>query len=167
MSPPSSRRVIELLDTSIVVEVLEVPGKSSKTSDVVAAIERKQSAGTRLFIAAAALIETGGHVSRIEDGTLRRACAQRFKTLIEKTLDGYAPWSLRPLSWDEPFLRALIRLPGQGHDMVQAIQTKYLQFGDLGVLQELLQLRANLDPTAVEVKLWTLDEKLDAASQSA
>lgn len=51
--------------------------------------------------------------------------------------------------------------------MVQAIQTKYLQFGDLGVLQELLQLRANLDPTAVEVKLWTLDEKLDAASQSA
>lgn len=158
---------MELLDTSIVVEVLEVPGKSRATTDIGATIERKLSAGVRLFIAAAALIETGGHVSRVEDGTLRRACAERFKKLIEKTLDGNAPWSFRPLPWDEAFLRALIRLPGQGHDMVEAIQTKYLQFGDLGVLQEFLQLRANLDRAAVDVRLWTLDEKLDAASKSA
>jgi len=110
----------------------------------------------------AALVEAGGHVGRIDDGTRRRECATRLQTLIEATLDGRAPWGFAPMTWDALLLRDAISMPGA--DLVTSLTNKHLEMGDLVILAELRRLRRNLDERVVVVKLWTLDAQLPAAA---
>lgn len=157
------RRSIQLLDTSILDELLEVPGYSSGDGAIQREFDARQDAGTSFHLPVAAVIQTGGHIRLSKDGGLRRECAQRFSVLLERTLDGIAPWTFQPLSWDDNLLRQLIE---PVHDVVlplgESLAQDHLEMGDLLVLAEFEVIRNNLDQRVVDVDVWTLDATLRA-----
>lgn len=109
-----------------------------------------------------AVIETGNHVAQIKTGDERRTCAQRFAAVIERTLNGRAPWALNTVEWGAPFLRSL--LDGAGtHTPLVGLATAGVGCGDLAILAEMDGYRART--AGVRVDLWTLDEKLAAYSE--
>lgn len=82
------RRRLELLDTSILVELLEVPFESDNVQDVTAQFEARLTGGIQLHLPVASVVESGDHIGRIDDGHDRRRCAERFDSMLRKTLAG-------------------------------------------------------------------------------
>lgn len=157
-----TRRVVELIDTSVLLNLLGTPFESDDAADVAKELEQRLERGIELRMPLATLVEAGDHVGRIGDGSRRRECAKRLKALIEATLEDRAPWSFAPLTWDEALLRDVVSMPRA--ELVESLSNKHLEMGDLVILAELRRLRANLDPRVVEVRLWTLDAQLEAAA---
>jgi len=128
-------RQVQLLDTSIIVELLEVPGESSRHVETVTELDRRSESPIELQMPVASLVEAGGHVGRIVGGYQRRECASRLKAMVLGTLERVAPWS---------FTR------------------QFLEMGDLLIVAEFRRLRANLDRRVVDVDVWTYDGNLRA-----
>lgn len=88
-----------LLDTSIFLEILNVPVKASRHEDVLAQLKDRIVSKESLFLPMATILETGNHIGQNGDGRARRACAQRFVTQVAKALEGGSPF--KPISFLE------------------------------------------------------------------
>jgi hypothetical protein len=86
-----------IVDTSILDELLNVPGKASHHDDTVTAYVQRQEAGEKFLLPPAALIETGNHVARAPDGGLRRRAAEIFLQFARSALAGQSPFTPTPL----------------------------------------------------------------------
>ena len=66
-----------LVDTSILLNILNVPGKNERQDEVFAAFEEKVEAGETFFLPLATIIETGNHIGHLPVGNERYgyACA--------------------------------------------------------------------------------------------
>jgi hypothetical protein len=100
-------RQLQLLDTSVVVELLQVPGEGSRYASTVAEFDKRSIPPIELQMPVATIVEAGAHVGRIVDGYERRSCAGRFMTMVQNTVTRVAPWSFTPLDWDVAFLGEL------------------------------------------------------------
>jgi len=116
MSRSSSvpRKRLELLDTSVLLEILDVPYENDRFATVAEEFDAKVEAGVSLQIPMATVLETGAHIRRIKEGDARRTCARTFTRFLDKTLSGTEPWSFSPFSWDADVVRALL----EGTDLV-------------------------------------------------
>ena len=159
------RRRVELLDTSILLEILDVPQEADEHEEVLKELDGKAVRGVTLLVSITAVVEAGDHVGNIKDGAARRSCALRLSKLIAATLDPQRPWKFEPVSWDEPLLRALVEpiFPEVVPTLVESLSQKYLQMGDLLIVGEFERLRRNLDPSVVDVDVWTKDANLRGA----
>ena len=82
-NPPDRHRrsivtAICLIDTTILVELIDVPDKASDHDATVDRLADKIRAGESLFLPMAVVFETGNHIGQIRDGRLRRRCAEQF-----------------------------------------------------------------------------------------
>jgi len=134
-------RRVEFVDTSILVEFLNVPGRSQHRKQVLAEFKRKRASGTHFVLPTAAVIETGNHVHHIAEGSKRLGCAQAFAQLLRLTADGKAPWALFEARWDGSFLTRLQQGAGTAMDIVEHAAKQCLSCGDLSVLAERNQYR--------------------------
>jgi len=55
-------RQVTFIDTSVLVEVLKVPGKSQHSAEVTAEMRRRVEASQSMILPTAAIIETGNHM---------------------------------------------------------------------------------------------------------
>ncbi len=154
------RRRIELLDTSILVTLLHVPGESDNAAEIEAEFERRHRAGVQFHLPIGALVEAAKHVEWIHNGNERRSCAERLRLLIERTLNRETPWTLNEVEW-ETLLAGVVGAEAAA-DLVDSLSTKYLEAGDLLILSELVQLRQNLARGHLHIDVWTLDGALRA-----
>lgn len=157
------RRRVELLDTSILVELLRVPLEHDHLDEIKTEFESKQQAGVTFQIPAGALIETGAHISRISNGTHRRDCARRFEELVRKTHEGLTPWSFSELEWSSDFIGEILNPASHHQAITESLATQNLEMGDLVILAEYRRLRGRLDLSVVDLDVWTLDAALRAA----
>ena len=143
-----------LIDTSVMLEILNVPDKSNVHDDVIAEFKKKADAGCSFFIPLATIVETGNHIAQNGDGNQRLECARNFVKLIEKSLDGYAPFKiLRFFNQDE--LRGWLQeFPDS------AMRGK--SFGDFSIQKDLARLH-ELNPRE-DISIWALDGHLDSYS---
>lgn len=83
-----------IVDTSILVELLDVPGLASTHAEVVAQFEVRASSSVRqeFLLPLAVLIETGNHVAQARDGSARRGAAERFVEFARSALGGDSPF---------------------------------------------------------------------------
>lgn len=86
-----------LIDSTIFVEILAVPVKSSKHKEILRHLEQRVRAGESLFLPMATILETGNHIGQNGDGVARRDCAQRFVQYVSDALDYKSP--LLPVSF--------------------------------------------------------------------
>jgi len=154
-------RRLDLLDTSVVVELLQIPHESSRHEEAVEEFEQRRERGVELQLPVAAVVQAGAHVGRIDGGHHRRKCAVRLSRMIESTFEKSAPWSFTPLDWDSSFLSELVQpTDSRAPALAESLARDYLEIGDLLIVAEYRRVRSNLPVSVVDVDVWTYDAGL-------
>ncbi|MFD5554058.1 hypothetical protein ACFWIA_09495 [Streptomyces sp. NPDC127068] len=146
--------VVDFLDTSVFVEILDVPHMNAHRKAILSEMDARLDARVRFVLPTATVIETGNHVFQIKDGAARRTCAATFMNLLLRTARGEAPWVLHERTWDGDFISSLSRGGTTGMDLAEHAVCQQLGTGDLSIVAErdLYASRAQ-----AEVRIWTLE----------
>lgn len=145
-----------LLDTSIFVEILNVPGKAQQHRQTLQQLGERIQARQSLFLPMATIFETGNHIGQIKDGGSRRHCAQLFVEQVAQALQGSSPF--KPIS----FLRAdelrdwLAEFPDHAG--------RSSGLGDLSIIHDWQRLCAQ--NKGRRVCIWSLDKHLQAYNRA-
>lgn len=141
---------IVLVDTSILLNILDVPGRSQRRAEVLTELGRLIDANDHLFIPMAAIVEVGNHIAQLGRGAQRRVAAQRFVAEVRKALANEAPWKPINFPSNQQVLGWLDAFP----DAASA----GLGMGDLSIKKEWEDLCTKFQMSRVRV--WTLDGDL-------
>lgn len=139
-----------LMDTSVFVEILNVPSKAAKHGAILDELKQRFIDHETLFLPMATILETGNHIGQNGDGGARRQCATRFVQHVNAALVGTAPF--KPIN----FLQAaeiqawLAEFPNHA--------ARGSGLGDLSIVHDWQRLcQQNL---ARRVYIWSLDVHL-------
>lgn len=148
---------IVIVDTSILLNILDVPGRNESREEVLAELEALIETGDHLFIPMSAIVEVGNHIAQLSSGAQRRSTAERFVAEVRKALADEAPWkpinfpsNLEVLGWLDAFPDAAMRGLGMG---------------DLSIKKEWETLCSKYRMSRVRV--WALDEDLAGLDRAA
>ncbi len=83
---------IVIVDTSVLLNVLDVPAFNQDRAAVFAQFRELLDSGASFLLPMAAIFETGDHIADLRDGRLRRRHAEVFRDRIREALKGDAPW---------------------------------------------------------------------------
>lgn len=146
---------VTFIDTSVLCELLKVPGLSSHHDDIRTEFELRGEDGERFVIPITAVIETGNHIAQSNGD--RRAAAERFVRFLGAARSGEAPFTVHRLSWDDEFLMELCAGNGTGRALIDLAAAR-MGAGDVAILVE--RGRFKRDSAYTEVQVWTLDAAL-------
>lgn len=141
---------IVLVDTSVLMNVLDVRGFNQNREPVLEEFEGLIEQGAHLFLPMAAVMEAGNHIAQLR-GELRRSEATKFAREIRRALQGDAPW--RPME-----LLNLLALERWLDEFPDAA-SRGLGIGDLSIQKDWETL-CDRHPLS-RVRVWTLDSDLD------
>lgn len=151
---------VVFLDSSVLFNLLDVPGKSGDRQSVVAEFQRLTHSGSTFVFPITAVIETGNVIAQLADGHSRRTCMERFVDLLRRALTMAIPMAVSGVPWDPDFLTALIDGAGDRMPLVEFAMTG-IGSGDASLLMEMDRYRAKV-PSATPITLWTLDTMLSS-----
>ncbi|MFG0593803.1 hypothetical protein ACF8OH_04740 [Delftia sp. WSY_9] len=141
---------IVIVDTSVFLNILNVPGLNDQWDVVIEELQQLVEDGDHLFIPMAAIVETGNHIAQLANGSHRRSAAERFVSHVRQALNDEAPWkpinfpaNHEVLGWLDTFTDAA---------------THGMGVGDLSIKKEWEALCSKHGMSRVRV--WTLDADL-------
>ena len=146
---------IVIVDSSVLLNVLDIPGFNQNRDDVLDEFGLLVNAGDHLLLPMAAVLETGDHIADLSDGRERRRYAERFRDRIREALRGEAPWT--PIEFPEPsrLFTWLADFPGMA--------MRKLGVSDVSIIDEWRQ--ACTRHPRQRVYIWTLHVPLRAYDQ--
>ena len=83
---------IVIVDTSVLLNVLDVPEFNQDRVEILAQFTKFVDAGASFLLPMAAIFETGNHIAKLSGGGRRRRYAKIFRDRIREALEGKAPW---------------------------------------------------------------------------
>lgn len=104
-------QTVVFVDTSVLCEILAVPGKSQRVDAIKTELAERVRDGERLILPAAAIIETGNHIAQLSDGHSRRDRAEAFVRLLSSVTGPTPPWVLYDATWDGALVTAICEGP--------------------------------------------------------
>jgi len=147
---------IVLIDTSVLVEVLNVPGRNAHREAVLEQLSKHIEDGDYLFLPMAVIVEAGNHIAHLSDGRLRRQTALRFVAEMQKAISGESPWHPMRFPDTQHVLEWLADFPEK------AMQS--IGFGDLSIIKE-WEMMCRIHPMT-RVLIWSLDDHLRGYDRS-
>lgn len=87
---------IVIVDTSVLLNVLDVPGLNQRRATVLARFGELVNAAANLLLPMGAVFETGNHIAQLPDGGQRRRYAEMYRDRVQEAAVGRAPWTLVP-----------------------------------------------------------------------
>ena len=148
------------VDTSVLCDLLDVPGKAQQQATVRQELENFITRRVQLVLPVASIVETGNHIAQAAQGGARRTAAERFVRLLRLTIAGNLPWVLHSVAWDSRMLGLICDgTPRTGH-FVDLAGNGQLGAGDVSILAECELYRQRT--AGVEVGVWTHDNLLAA-----
>ncbi len=149
---------VTLIDTSVLCELLQVPGKSEpgRKAEMWDEVDVRSGDGERMVLPVTALVETGNHI--VQCGGDRHTVAERLATFLRLVLQSDSPFLVPELEFGPDFVTALADGASTGQTLAQ-LATHKVGSGDVAILVQRNQLRDGGAFTAVEV--WTLDQGLN------
>jgi len=147
------------VDTSILCNIIPVPGKDQDQRLVKQQLKEIQDLRGVLILPVTTVVETGNHISQLKNGHDRRKAAMTLQRLVQLMIERKAPWQLHAFWWNEDFLASLIDGANTGTSLVEHAAAG-VGCGDLCVLAErdIYRKRTAID----DVRIWTLDHGLEA-----
>ncbi len=145
---------VTMVDTSVLCELLQVPGKSSPAvgAELLDEVDRRWRAGERFVIPITTVIETGNHIANSSGD--RFALAGRFVQLLRVAISEQSHWRVLQTRLGPEFLASLCDGDSTGKSL-EALASARVGAGDVAILVEREQFRAM---TAVrKVQVWTRD----------
>lgn len=149
------------IDTSILCNLLMIPGKDQDREKVTENFKALQQQGACSFILpVTAVIETGNHIAQLTNGRHRRELAQKFQRWLELSALSRPPYILHNFEWNEDFIAKFLAGAGSGISYIDHTQSG-VGAGDIWILTEIDSYRARVGAQA-DIRLWTLDTGLGA-----
>ena len=87
---------VVIVDTSVLLNVLDVPAFNQNRDEIFDQFEEIVDRGASLLLPMAAVFETGDHIADIRDGRQRRRYAGKLRDQVQGAVAGEAPWALLP-----------------------------------------------------------------------
>ncbi len=119
---------IVLVDTSVLLNVIDVPGRNESRAEVLTELRAHIEQGNHLLLPMAAVVEMGNHIAHVGNGAQARAAADRFVTEVRKALRGESPWRMTQFPSNEQVLTWLNEFPN--------CVSRGVGFGDLSIIKE-------------------------------
>lgn len=142
---------VRFIDTSIMLNILNVPGRNQHYEQIKDELEQAIKEGDTLILPIATIIETGNHVAHI--ATSRRyEVAERFSEFLLKTANGEAPWQIDESQFDK---EDLVYLSSEWMKYVSS----GLGLGDMSIIRSYHNYLSRV-PGAGIVMIWSLDSYL-------
>ena len=148
---------IFVVDTSVLLNILDVPGRNQAREAVLARLGELIEAGDHLFIPMAAIVEVGNHIAQVANGAHRRAAAERFVVEVRQALSDQAPWKPINFPSNDEVLGWLGAFPDSA--------TQGVGMGDLSIKKEWEELCRRYGLSHVWV--WALDGDLAGLDRRA
>jgi hypothetical protein len=146
-----------LIDTSIFLEILNVPGKADQYLEIFEELQTKIVDREVLFLPMATIFETGNHIAQNGNGAERRLCAENFVTQVQKALDGDSPFKAINFPERDQMQQWLKDFPDSA--------MREIGIGDLSIIHDyhrMCQMHQGL-----LVYIWSLDEHLSTFHRDA
>lgn len=148
---------IVVIDTSVFLNVLDVPGFNQDRDSVLRELERLINRNATLLLPMAAVVETGNHIAQIAAGWLRRSFAERFCEQVGAAITGDAPWQAMRVPDRETFASWLVEFPDAA--------TRRLGIGDLSIIKD-WEETCGLHQSR-RVRIWSNDLHLSGYDRAA
>ena len=87
---------IAIVDTSILCELLAVPGESQQHLAALRMFEDRVRSDEEMLLPLPVLLETGNHIAQATAGDARRRCAETFVSFGRLALAGNSPFRTTP-----------------------------------------------------------------------
>ena len=142
---------IVIVDTSILLNVFNVPGRNQDHDKVCEELKGLLDAQANLLLPIAAIIETGNHIANSRNGR-RRTIATKFLDEIRKALNGDSPWV--PIEF--PTRKTLAEWMDEFPDHA----SRGVGMGDLSIIKD-WEAACNRHGNQ-RVRIWSLDGDLQS-----
>lgn len=149
---------IAFIDTSVLCNLVPVPGKDQDSVEVKKELRRRLDAGCQFILPITAVIETGNHIAHISNGDRRRETAEHFVAILKLVQQGSSPWILHDVPWDAEFLKDLLEGADTGSGYVDHA-TAGVGAGDLCILTERASYQRR---SGIRAVIWSIDRDLTA-----
>lgn len=127
---------VVFIDTSVLANILRVPGKDQERDKVVAKMKQQSREGTQFVLPVTAVIECGNHIAQISTPNADRlAVARRFTALLRQVASGTAPWVFNRADWDGSFWTSLLAGASTGEALEYLLQRR-VGTGDVAIIAE-------------------------------
>ncbi len=144
-----------VLDTSVFVELLDVPGMNQQKAELTAELKAKLSRRELLLLPLVTIVESGNHIGQRGDGRERRAAAGRFGAQVRLAISGDSPFVTSPMPEAENIIKMLDDFPDWAN--------RGSGFGDLAI-RDVYEKQCELHPGR-RVYVWSLDKHLSALNR--
>ena len=150
---------IVLLDTSVYLNVLDVPGWNQDRIAILSEFEQRVQANNHFLLPLATVWETGNHVASLGNGGLRRKYAAKLVEDVKKAVSGDAPYRPTYFPPRDEFLRWLEQFPDYAQcNKSPTKTTEGIGLADMSIIKE--WERACALHRMFSVLIWSLDESL-------
>lgn len=151
---------VVFLDTSVLLNVLDVPRRNDDRAAVIDKFKALVNKGALLVVPLAAILEVGNHIAQLERGQ-REHHAKTFSDLLREAVGGTRPYLISGAHWDPEFLRELIDGTTPSRRLT-VLAARGVGTGDGSILLEMHRFGRRVDlPSGRRVELWTLDKELE------
>lgn len=141
---------VVIVDTSVLLNVLDIPSFNQDRDTVLATFELAVNAEVSLLLPMAAVFETGNHIAKLPNGGQRRRYAEKFRDQVRMAANGEAPWALIPLPASRQLAEWLERFP--------ALAMREVSLSDLSIIKA--WRAACVRHPSRRVRIWSLDSDL-------
>lgn len=157
---------IVLLDTTVYLNILDIPGLNQCRDAVFNEFEQKVANSDYFLLPLATILETGNHISRLNDGRRRMQFARKMVDDVRLAMTGEAPYRPTQFPSREDFLDWLHNFPDK------AMRSKHgrrerpegMSLSDLSIYMEWKRTCA-LNSMS-RVLIWSLDSDLSCNEQN-
>lgn len=146
------KQVIWLIDTSVLCNILEVPGRCQQKRDIVRQFRERTQEAHSFLLPLTTVLETGNHIGQLRNPGERKAAGERFVATVLRAIAKERPFAPIPYP-DDTKIRAW--LP----DFATHLD-KGSGFGDYLIVRD-WKAQIELNRTrAVDVAVWSTDGHL-------
>ncbi|CAM3871231.1 hypothetical protein [Bordetella tumulicola] len=157
---------IVLLDTSVYLNVLDVPGRNQERAQVLDAFQARVLNGDHFLLPMASIWEAGNHISRLANGALRYQFANTLVTNVQAALSGEAPYRTTYFPDSAVFTTWLNDFPAAAQrNKFPQKTTEGVSLSDLSIIKE-WERTCGLHSMS-RVLIWSLDIDLSAYDTGA
>ncbi|GKX32368.1 hypothetical protein SH1V18_48480 [Vallitalea longa] len=149
---------VHFIDTSILVNILDIPNMNSDRDRVLEEFNRlKESEIDTLILPLATIIETGNHIAHISNGSIRRTKGKRMGEMLKDMANNRAPWTYYEKEIEN---EDLLYLAEKFPDMAM----NKTGLGDLSIIAAYNKYKDSV-PAIGRIRIWSLDSHLSSYEQ--
>ncbi|MCE1272926.1 MAG: hypothetical protein LWW75_00135 [Chlorobiales bacterium] len=147
---------IVLLDTTVYLNILDVPGRNQDREDIFSEFGLRIENGDNFLLPMASIWETGNHIAHLADGNLRRQFTAKLVSDVRDALNGKSPYQPTYFPTRDVFMEWLDEFPDYAQrNKSDQKPNEGISLSDLSIIKEWTQTSGRHFMS--RVLIWSLD----------